>query len=372
MRQFNWYITKNLLGTLALSMGILAFVMLSVHFFRAFSLLAGGVSPWLLGRILLYLFPDILRYVLPLSLLVSTVLVFSRMSADNEITAMKASGIGLWQIVAPAVVLGIALCAVSLWLGLSVSPELRYRSEQLRWQALSATPLAMIDPGSITRLSANSSIRVGAKDRNGVLHDVHYLELDPKTGHLRDITAGSGLLQVDSENGEIKLILNDFTFATTSLAPAGGEEPGDGGSGFLSARSITIPIQHAAMQDHKPLVRKNKMMPAAMLLGDIARLKARHEPLTKSWMELHHRLALAFSPLSFMLLGIPFGIRNKRSGNSSGLIICMVLAMVFYGFSLLSGCLVNHPSLHPELIIWIPNLAYQLGGLAILAKLNRT
>ena len=79
MRQFNWYITKNLLGTLALSMGILAFVMLSVHFFRAFSLLAGGVSPWLLGRILLYLFPDILRYVLPLSLLVSTVLVFSRM-----------------------------------------------------------------------------------------------------------------------------------------------------------------------------------------------------------------------------------------------------------------------------------------------------
>lgn len=373
MFHFNWYITKNLLATLLLAMGILAFVMLSVHFFRAFSMLASGVSPLLLGKILLYLFPDILRYVLPLSLLVATVLVYSRMSADNEITAMKASGISIWQMVAPGVLLSVILCILSLWLGLFVSPELRYKSEQLRWQALSTTPLALIEPGSVTRLSAYASIRVGAKDENGVLYDVHYLELDAKNGRLRDITAATGILSIDAEDGSIKLILHDFTFADNivNTANASNEQHKSASDGsFLSAKSITIPIHYASMQDKKPLVRKNKMMPALMLLGDTAWLISHDEPVTKNWMEFHHRLALGFSPLAFMLLGIPFGIRNKRSGNSSGLLICIVLALIFYGFSLLSGSLVNHPALHPEYIIWLPNIIYQLGGLAILAKLN--
>ncbi len=379
MRHFNWYITKNLLGTLLLAMGILAFVMLSVHFFRAFSMLASGVSPLLLGKILLYLFPDILRYVLPLSLLVATVLVYSRMSADNEITAMKASGISIWQMVAPGVLLSVILCILSLWLGLFVSPELRYKSEQLRWQALSTTPLALIEPGSVTRLSDTASIRVGTKDDNGVLYDVHYLELDSKNRRVRDITAATGILSIDAEDGSIKLILHDFTFTDnvvhtetdTSANASNDQHKSVSDGGFLSAKSITIPIHYASMQDKKPLVRKNKMMPALMLLGDTAWLISHNEPVTKNWMEFHHRLALGFSPLAFMLLGIPFGIRNKRSGNSSGLLICVVLALVFYGFSLLSGSLVNHPALHPEYIIWLPNILYQLGGLFILAKLNK-
>lgn len=374
MKHFNRYITGNLLATLGMAMAILAFVMLSVHFFRAFSMLANGASPLLLGKIILYLIPDVLRYVLPLSLLVATVLVFSRMSADNEITAMKASGIGLWQIVAPGVALSALFCLLSLWLGLFISPELRYKSEQLRWQALSTTPLALIEPGTVTRINDTTNIRVGSRDENGLMRDIHYWELDEKRGILRDITAGSGLLDFDPEEGAVTLILRNFTFAENSLLPPGDERKNTGGTqeGFLSANSIAIPVHFAAMQDQKSLVRKNKMMPVQMLLGDLCYGYRHGLGMTKEWMELHHRLALAFSPLSFMLLGIPFGIRNRRSETSSGLLICIMMALVFYGFSLLSGCLVNQPALHPELIIWIPNLVYQIGGLCIIHRLSRT
>ena len=75
MRILNRYIAKNMIVSMLMAVGILTFVMLSGQFFRAFDLISRGVSPWLLCRYLLYLVPDMLRFTLPLAMLVATVLV---------------------------------------------------------------------------------------------------------------------------------------------------------------------------------------------------------------------------------------------------------------------------------------------------------
>ena len=373
VKTFNWYIAKNMLATLGMALGILAFVMLSAHFFRAFSLLANGVSPLLLLQILGYLLPDVLRYALPLSMLISTVLVFNRMSADDEIIALKASGVGMWQIIAPGLLISVILCAVGLWLGMFLSPEMRYRSQTLNWQAMSNSPLAMLEPGSVVRISDNASVRIGSKSPNGLLHDIHLFESDKDGRTLRDITARQGVVNVNSGEQRLELILKDFTISEVPLTADSEESANVAGSkpAFLSADQITVPIQYGTIQDSKGLKRKLKMMDMKMLLGDLRWTAAQGESPTEHWVEFQTRLALAFSPLAFLLLGIPFGIRQKRSETSSGLVTCILIALFFYAFMLLAESLEKYPAFHPELIIWIPNFIFQAVGIAAIVKLAK-
>ena len=155
-----------------MALGILVFVMLGTHFFRAFDLLALGVSPLLLGKMLLYLLPDVLRFALPLSMLVACVLVFSRMSADNEIIALQASGVSLWQIISPGLLLSALLSAGCFLLSMFLSPDCRYLGgSSVALEALVSSPLAMLERASRCNLIDNTlCISQKAGD---ILYDIH-------------------------------------------------------------------------------------------------------------------------------------------------------------------------------------------------------
>ena len=92
----------DLLLTTLLGIGILTFVLVSANLLQAFELVARGVSPAVLGQFIAYMLPFALQFSIPLAVLCAAVLVFSRMSADHEVTAMRASGdsqcaVGIWK-----------------------------------------------------------------------------------------------------------------------------------------------------------------------------------------------------------------------------------------------------------------------------------
>ncbi|MFA6930118.1 MAG: LptF/LptG family permease [Lentisphaeria bacterium] len=366
MKIFNWYIAKSLLLNIGMALGVLVFVMLGTHFFRAFDLLARGVSPLLLGKMLLYLLPDVLRFALPLSLLIACVLVFSRMSAENEISALQASGVSLWQIISPGLLISAVLSVVCFVISMFISPDCRYQVRQLQWEALVSSPLAMLEPGVSSSLSANSVVRIGGRKGN-VLHDVHLFETDSDGNRLRDVTAQTGIMLNDPEQRRIELVLKNFTLSEYDLLASG---QADSSLPFLQAETMTIPLDYGSAQNQKPLARKLKMMSLKMIFADIGLVEAAGGSITRHLIEFHYRLVLSMSPFAFLVLGVPFGIRNKRSETSTGLLICVLLALVFYAFLLLADSLKDYRHLHPELILWLPNLLYQIGGLLAIRRIS--
>ena len=78
---------------------------------------------------------------------------------------------------------------------------------------------------------------------------------------------------------------------------------------------------------------------------------------------------MSLSPIGFLLMGIPFGIRTRRSETVAGVVVSLVLSLVFYVFVALAESLDKQASLHPEIIIWIPIVLYQVGGLFALHKI---
>ena len=102
------YITRQTLVTLAMTMGVFTFVLLLARILRQLSdlLVNRAVGLDVIAQFLLLVTPAVLSFSLPMAMLARALLVFGRMSADNEIVAMRASGIGLGRVAAPVILPG--------------------------------------------------------------------------------------------------------------------------------------------------------------------------------------------------------------------------------------------------------------------------
>ncbi len=361
MKKFNTYIGGALLLNTLIAVGVLTFVMLSANLLRAFDLIARGLPPHVIGLFLVYLMPYMLQFTIPLAMLCTTVLVFSRLSADNEITAMRASGVGLWQIVTPAIILAMALAALCTYLQLNLAPECKFRAAQLKEAEGVRNPLAFLEAGRHVEFPGYI-IYIG--DRDGKkLESVQIYELD-KDGRLaNDISAKSGTVVVDEASEQIRMTLEQAMITDVRQR--------DQKPRHVPMRAVTFPLAYAEEFNQEGLGRKIKQMNVPAILSRIYIYGQRGIPTLPLFVELHKRMALAFSPIAFLLIGIPFGIRTRRSETSIGLLISVGLAMFFYCFLALSESLENSPHLYPQLLVWIPNIIYQAGGIYAIYKIER-
>jgi lipopolysaccharide export LptBFGC system permease protein LptF len=343
--------------------------MVSGSLFQAFDLVAKGVSPLAFGKLMVLIIPEMLRYTIPLSLLCGTVLLFSRLSADSEITAMKASGISLWQTITPALLFAALLSGVCFWLSASIAPRCRYEADQLKRAEVGRNPLALLEPGRFITEIPNYNIRVGAREGD-VLGGIHILVLDPKTKELRrSITARRGRVVTDEKTRSLRLELEDATIANLSPVKDGEDEAQS--IERVAMHTIEFPIEYGAKLDARPVTQKTKYLSMAAILARIHMDAEEGKPVGRYYVALHKRMSMALSPISFLLIGIPLAIRSRRSETSIGLLLSLMLGFGFYVFLPLADSVKFQAGLHPEFLVWLPNVLYQGGGLWALSRIEQ-
>ena len=80
---------------------------------------------------------------------------------------------------------------------------------------------------------------------------------------------------------------------------------------------------------------------------------------------------MAFSVLAFALLAVPLGIKVSRKETSANLGVALALAMGYYFATVVAGWFDNRPELRPDLLMWLPNLAFQALGVWLLRRVDR-
>lgn len=365
MKTLNLYVLKAFLTTFFMAILILTFAMLGGRIVQIVDKLAEGIPFESFLLFVICTLPVVLCYTIPLAVMVSVMLVFGRLSADSEITAMRACGISIVQIVSPILCVTLILSAVCLWLQMEIAPPCLWKARQEMKVALMEQPLVLFAPGRQIEYDRNKLIHIDNKIGDNELLGVQIYEVE-RTGDgsveiRRDISAASGVLEIDEQNRMMNVILYDCTITDRSV----------GGRGTtVLADKIEMPVDYGRELNAMVLSQRPKFLKTKDLLGYIRLAKQTGQPTTGMEIELNIRIAFGLAPIAFLLFGLPLAIQSSRRETSVGLFLSVVLAGGFFLAVTICESFEDYHKLYPQYLIWLPILGYQIGGIFMMYRLT--
>ena len=305
----------------------------------------------LILKLLFYSFPYLLTFIIPISVLVASLLTFGKLSFDNEIMAIRASGVSILKIVTPLVLSVSILCLSAFLLSDQVASVSLHAYRRLLTQIGIESPQAALEEGVFIKKFKNFVIFIYEIDKNKLKGIRIYQPQEGKP--TRTIIAQKGELISIPEMGMIKLKL----IHGVSDEP----DPKDPAKLYkLNFKTYDLPLNISNIkQAGEDVAKKPKDMMVRELKDEIDRLgkegiKATY-PLSA---EIHNKIALSFSSLAFLLIGIPLGITTRRNEKSISFGISLGL-MTLYWLLLIGGKVLAQKGLAP------PFLALQFSNLFV-------
>ena len=386
LKTLHKYLTGQVIASLLLAVAVFTFVLLVGNVLKEILtlLMTGQASPGVIVEAIGLLIPFVWVFALPMGLLTATLLVFGRFSADQELTAARASGISLLSLISPVLLLSLFCCVLSAWINTDLGPRSRVAYNNLLFQARAELVNLQLPEGRFINISTNY-IFYTEKNNHGKLQNVMIFMLDNGTNVETTLRAPRGLLEMDVTNKQIILHLFDTRSVTLSgprvaitsvpeLDKSFDLNLAKKQSGKPSVSDMTF---WQLLDELRDLERRIGEPPAANLTSEELRVQAREfarqrdsltEPIR---VEMNREIAFSFACFGFTLVGIPLGIRVHRRETNVGFAIALVLVLVYYSFIIGGQSLSARPELAPHLILWVPNFIFQAVGAVLLWRANR-
>jgi len=314
---------------------------------------------------MLYVLPFSLTFTVPWGFLTAVLLVFGRMSADNEMIALRACGVSLLRICLPVLAVGILLSLFTLWINTSVAP----RAEQAMRDSIAtmarSNPSALFVPDEVVSQFRGKKIFVGGK-QGDTLSDLTIIEQNEWGAPQRITYARSGRITADEGKGALMLELQDAKFEQRK----DGEENNFGGIRHgisVGEATVEIPLEDLVDEGlrNRPL-RSYTLAELRDYLPTVSELPRRVAVLT----EMSKRLSMSVACVAFALVAMPLGITAQRKETSVGFGISLALAFGYFFFVVLAEMLRDDAGAYPYFLLWIPNLLFVGIGTWLLLRLD--
>jgi lipopolysaccharide export system permease protein len=376
------------LATLLLTLAVFTLVLLLGNVLKEVLplVVSGFVSVGMFGEAVGLLLPWIWSYSLPMAMLASTLLVFGRFSADNELTAVRASGISLVSLVSPVLLLSLAMCALSALVNLEIGPRFRESYKSLIFRVGTEISKAQWPEGKFIKDFPGFIFYVG-KQHSGALEDVTVIVLPQKTNDPTTITvmAPRGQLVVDEVKQEFSMKLQEVQFVVvhddrvdagmtlgeweTPAVSFAAKSRRNKGTGSMTFNELRAELRDTERRFGATATTNLTRAQGRELMAKLRR--SRDELTTPLRVEMHRKLATSFACFGFALVGIPLGIRVHRRETNIGFVIALGLVMVYYGIMVTGLGLDTRPEFAPHLLVWVPNFLFQAVGAVLLWRANR-
>ena len=370
MKTLERYVFGAFLSSFLLAFLVLSFVLTIGLLVQIVGYILDGIPFELVGRFALVSFPETMQWTIPIGLLVSSILVFSRLSADSEIAAMRACGVNLLTIMRWPLVFA-AFCTLA---GLFINNEIVPRGHEIRRDLAKrlsvGAGLELLEPGrwinDFPKVKLCFDKKVDGKLVNLVVLDYS----DPRF-----------VRRIEAATAEVARVERDMVLKLQGMTV---EPIDENHPGTMYADTIKYPITDV-LKDKKYRRREKdftllpRMMEDGVVRSEMlyaislakARVvaakdgkadkseqtKVRHQArrdLSDIKTEFMKRWVSAFASLCFVLIGVPLGIRAQRRESTIGMAIALVVALAYNLLELLMTSLSKNYSVHPEILIWLP------------------
>lgn len=347
IRILDRYILKELLIPFFFGIFILTFLILIHQLLRLMELVIDkGVDLLSVGQIFLTLLPSFFLLTIPMAVLMSSVMTFNRLSNDNEITALKSSGVGFYRYLRPVLFFSVAAALVTLFMGMIAQP----------WGGGSFKSLAM------KILKKRASVGIEEGKFNGTFSDIMiYVESMPTFTEMegvfiydvRDqnapkiIVAKKGILLNDPRTGAIEFhLLNGSLHAQR-------KEGADYQHVVFATYDLRLDLgsvlQGGNTNLETPTYREIKKNVEASGGKDLRALRL--------LSEFYKNFSFSLASLVFGLVGVPLGIISGRTGRLGGFTVGIGLITLYYLLNTLGDYLITIRFATPFLAVWVPHFA---------------
>lgn len=359
MRLLDKYICREVGSHAFLGFAVFTFVLFIPRLIQLMDLIvrhSGGAGT--VALVFLCLLPPALIFTIPMAVLVGVLIGLGRLSADSEIVALHASGIGLRRLLAPigllALACSLATLGITFWLSpASVRTLHRLEEDILASQAPFAVQPRVFDERFPHIILYVRDVEAAATRWSGVFI---YDSSGPNGPTIE--TAQEAQVIQGAEKGELELHLGACT--THEYDPTY-----PAGYNITSYGNLDLPIEVSG-QVSAP--RANAVSVAEMSVSQL--LSDRGGSWRDSRVEFQNRLALPAACLVFALLGVPIGVRPRRGGRAAGLVLTLILIGVYYFLYVTGDHFARAGKISPWLGIWAANIVATAIGLIFLRRIE--
>ena len=365
MKILRKYIIKEIIVMFLFSLAIFTFTLVIGNIIRLAELVINrGVDIRLVSRLFLYLIPFLLSYTIPMSILTSVLLVFGRLSGDNEIIAIRASGINIYRLSVPLLTVGLLFSLFSVVLTDKIIPQMHFASRKIIKSIGIKTPAAYLEPGTFIKSFKGYIIFIHEIDKNK-LKGVRIYQ-PQKDRSTRTIIAEKGEFMTLENQNAVKLKLINGTSDEPNP-----KNPVNFYKLNFKTYYLTLNVDEStAPSDYTE--KKPKEMNFQEIKNEVKRLGQYHVDTPALITEFHRKISVSFASLVFVIIGIPLGIFTRRGEKTIQFAIALGVIVVYYLLMAVSMALSLKGIGNPAYWMYLPNIIIGATGLYMLRKTIET
>src|SRR5881275_1635547 len=202
------FVSRELLVNVAFAIAVLSMVLVVGNIFRKLLplLVNHDVPMEYLITFIAYVLPFSLIFTIPWGLLTAILLVFGRLSADNELIALRSNGVSISRICVPLAAVAALCTVICLWLNVQVAPAAQEKLRSTMFDLATRNPMALFGSDQVIDQFPGRKIYVGKKEGNN-LENITVFEMNENSLPMKVTYARTGMLEADLANKQILMHL---------------------------------------------------------------------------------------------------------------------------------------------------------------------
>ena len=361
----NRYVLKEMLAPFSINVLVFTFLFLMTELIKITNWIVNyNLSVFSVLTLVFFTMPWFLMFIIPMSVMLAVVLTFLRLSADNEIVALKSCGLSVYGLLPPVLIFSFAGFLLTLFMTLYGVPKAKATLEEIVLEMAASNVDIGLKERTFNDAFKNVMLYVSRIDINQKkLIDI-FIEDKRQRNIVSTVIAPEGRLYSEPGTFIFHMVLSNGTIHQTNLKDH-------------SANSIRFDTYKLCLDLKKELEKADKRrkgreeMSIAELQQVVNESTKKDKNYYKAQIVIHRRFSLPAACLALGLLAFPLGIQSKSGKRSSGLILCLFFFLLYYLLITL-GYTLGKKGIYPPVIgMWLPNLAMAGIGLYFLFQTTK-
>jgi len=359
------YILGEVVSHALIGAAVFTFILFTRDLGRILELVVRNSAPLpSIAQIFFFTIPVALTYTIPMGVLVGILIGLSRLAADSEVTAMRASGLSVWSFLRVCSMFVVVAWLLALVNSVYIAPKSLASLDQLQNRLKSSQASFEVQPRVFYEGFPKIILYVQdvkAMAGGAIWKGVFLADLSEPAAP-RITLARQGLLASQSQETLVLHLTDGSTHESDPKIPDQYQ--------ISTFETTDIPIEVPPAQSSQQSEPSSTSEVSVTQLLYTARTV---DANTRRWnlIEFHRRFALPTACLVLAMVGIPLGLSSKKGGKSSGFVLTILLVFLYYSVSLIGVSLARQGRLSPAAGVWLADLFFFLGGAVLLWQSER-